>query len=93
MVGWLPTAALLADCSPPGWTAGQLGAFLHFRHINPPGQVFGMVGKVAAMSSFLSISLTPVMLGLNESGSVVVPLDGGHGDHHGQVLGLDAGGG
>jgi hypothetical protein len=43
----------------------------------------------------LSLSLPPQLYrsGLDEGVGVVVPLDGGHGDHPGQVLGAVADGG
>ena len=46
------------------------------------------------MISF-SLSLPPQSScgSLDDGDSVIVPLDGGHGDHPGQVLGVVAGGG
>ena len=51
------------------------------------------IHSLAVMWSFLSLPPQSSCGGLNEGDNVVIPLDGGHSDQLGQVLGVVAGGG
>ena len=51
-----------------------------------------MIHFLVVLSLYLSLPPQPSLGGLDDSDSVVVPLDGGHTDRLGQVLGVVAGG-